>query len=463
MFCGRLMPKRCIFAFLFLNSYINMYTNKDIWKVSYPILLALLAQNIINVTDTAFLGHVGEVELGASAMGGLLYICIFTVAFGFSTGSQILIGRRNGEGRYRDVGPVMLQGCLFLLTMATVLFGLCQWSAPAIVRMLISSDTIYEATCEFLYWRMFGFFFSFVNVMFRALYVGITRTKVLTFNAIIMAVVNVFLDYTLIFGHWGFPEMGLKGAAIASVIAEASSTLFCIIWTAMGVDLKKFGLNRMPRFDFELLGRILSISCFTMVQYFLSMATWFVFFMAVERLGQRELAIANIIRSIYIVLLIPVQALSTTANTLVSNLIGAGGIDHVMSLMKKIAKVSLGIVAVCVLLSVLFPQLLLAIYTNESVLIAESVPSLHVVGVAMLVASVSNIYFNGISGTGNTQAALWLETGTLVVYGIYIFCVGWWARAAVSVCFTAEILYYGLQLLTSLIYLKKAKWQNKRI
>ena len=87
------------------------YSNKDIWNVSYPILLALLAQNVVNVTDTAFLGHVGEVELGASAMGGLLYICIFTVAFGFSTGSQIMIARRNGEGRFRDVGPVMMQGC----------------------------------------------------------------------------------------------------------------------------------------------------------------------------------------------------------------------------------------------------------------------------------------------------------------------------------------------------------------
>ena len=48
-----------------------MYTNKEIWNVSYPIFLGLLAQNIINVTDTAFLGRVGEVELGASAMGGL--------------------------------------------------------------------------------------------------------------------------------------------------------------------------------------------------------------------------------------------------------------------------------------------------------------------------------------------------------------------------------------------------------
>lgn len=440
-----------------------MYSNKEIWNVSYPILLALLAQNVINVTDTAFLGHVGEVELGASAMGGLLYICIFTVAFGFSTGSQILIARRNGEGRYKDVGPVMMQGCMFLLLMAAVLFGLCQWSAPQIVRMLISSDAIYEGTLEFLHWRMFGFFFSFVNVMFRALYVGITRTKVLTVNAIVMALVNVFLDYALIFGHFGLPEMGLKGAAIASVLAEAASTLFCIIYTWVCIDLKKYGLNQLPYPDVNLLGRILGISCFTMVQYFLSMATWFVFFLAIERLGQRELAIANIVRSIYIVILIPVQALSTTANTLVSNLIGAGGIEHVMSLMRRIAKVSFFVVMICVVLLVVMPQVFLSIYSGDVTLQIESIPSLYVIGGAMLIASVANIYFNGISGTGNTQAALYLESATLVVYAVYVCWVGLILKAPVAVCFTTEALYYGLLLITSVIYLKKANWQNKKI
>ena len=440
-----------------------MYSNKEIWNVSYPILLALLAQNVVNVTDTAFLGHVGEVELGASAMGGLLYICIFTVAFGFSTGSQIMIARRNGEGRFKDVGPVMMQGCMFLLAMAVVLFGLCQWSAPVLVRMLISSDAIYEGTLDFLHWRMFGFFFSFVNVMFRALYVGITRTKVLTINAVVMALVNVFLDYALIFGHFGLPEMGLKGAAIASVMAEAASTLFGVIYTGVYVDLKKYGLNRLPSFDFSLLGRILSISCFTMVQYFLSMATWFVFFLAIERLGQRELAIANIVRSIYIVILIPVQALSTTANTLVSNLIGAGGIESVMQLMGRIAKVSFFVVLVCVALMVMIPQTFLSVYTGDATLQAESVPSLYVIGGAMLIASVANIYFNGISGTGNTQAALYLETGTLIIYAVYVCWVGLILKAPVAICFTTEALYYGLLLLTSVIYLKKANWQNKRI
>ncbi len=109
-----------------------MYTNKQIWSVSYPILLSLLAQNVINVTDTAFLGRVSEIALGASAMGGLFYICIFTIAFGFSTGSQIVIARRNGEARYTDVGPVMIQGVLFLLAMALLLLALPKHSVATL-------------------------------------------------------------------------------------------------------------------------------------------------------------------------------------------------------------------------------------------------------------------------------------------------------------------------------------------
>ena len=258
-----------------------MYTNKQIWSVSYPILLSLLAQNVINVTDTTFLGHVSEVALGASAMGGLFYICVFTIAFGFSTGSQIVIARRNGEGRYTDVGPVMIQGVMFLFSMALILFGFTKAFGGNIMRLLVSSESIYEGTMEFLDWRIYGFFFSFVNVMFRALYIGITRTKVLTINAVVMALTNVVLDYALIFGKFGLPEMGIKGAAIASVLAEVSSILFFLIYTYVTIDLKKYGLNRLRSFDPALLMRILSISCFTMLQYFLSMGTWFIFFVAV--------------------------------------------------------------------------------------------------------------------------------------------------------------------------------------
>ena len=440
-----------------------MYTNKEIWRVTYPIFLGLLAQNVINVTDTAFLGRVGEVALGAAAMGGLLYICVYTIAFGFSVGSQILIARRNGEGNYRAVGPIMWQGTAFSFGMAVCLLILMYFSAAPLIRLLITSDSIYGATYEFFTWRIWGFLFAFVNVMFRGLYIGITRTKVLTMNAVVMALVNVVLDYALVFGELGLPEMGVRGAALASVIAEASSLLFFLLYTYYKVDLKKYGLNRFGQFDLSMVLRILRISCFTMVQYFLAMAIWFVFFMALERLGQRQLAVANIVRSVYVVLLIPVQALSTTANTLVSNLIGAGGSSVVVTLLHKISRMSFLIMVVCVGLCVAFPGSILSVYTNEEALLVESVSALYVVCGAMLIASLANVYFNGISGTGNTQAALVLEVFVQVFYALYIIVVGMVIQAPVDVCFTTEVIYYVLMLGSSLIYLKKAKWQNKKI
>ncbi len=442
---------------------MTTYTNKEIWQVSYPILLGLVAQNIINVTDTAFLGHVSEVALGAAAMGGLLYICFYTVAFGFSVGSQILMARRNGEGNYQAVGSVMWQGSAFSFLISVILLVLMYFISEPLIRLLITSDDVFKATYEFYIWRIWGFLFSFVNVMFRAFYIGITRTKALTMNAIVMALVNVVLDYGLIFGHLGLPEMGVRGAALASVIAEASSLAFYVIYTYAKVNRKKYGLDRISRFDTKMVIRILHISCFTMIQYFLSMTIWFVFFMALERLGERQLAIANIVRSIYVVLLIPPQSLSTTANTLASNLIGAGGVDRIMSLLGKIAHMSFLIMTVCVALCVAFPNAILSVYTNEETLLMESVPSLYVVCVAMMVASLANIYFNGISGTGNTQAALYLEVSVLALYALYVIVIGMIMQAPVEICFTAEIVYYIFMLALSRIYLKKADWRNKKI
>lgn len=440
-----------------------MYTNKQIWNVSYPIFLSLLAQNIINVTDTAFLGRVGEVELGASAMGGLYYICVFTVAFGFSTGSQIVMARRNGEQRYKDVGPVMIQGVFFLLSLAAVMFALSRFFAKDIMRVMISSDTILMATEEFLDWRVFGFFFSFVNVMFRALFIGITRTKVLTLNAIVMALTNVLLDYLLIFGKGGFPEMGIKGAAIASVAAEGVSIVFFLVYTRLTVDIKKYALNQFRSFDVKLLRRVLDISIFTMLQYFISLSTYFLLFVAVEHLGQRELAVANIVRSVYIVLLIPVNSLSTATNSFVSNRIGAGYKDQVIPIIRKIAGISLEIVAVCVFIACIFPSAILSIYTNDASLVQASIPSLYVISGALLIAAVANIVFNGVTGTGNTRSAFAMEVVTLIFYTLFIYVAGMRLHLPVAICFLTEVIYYSGLLLASVIYLKKAAWQNKKI
>ena len=440
-----------------------MYSNRQIWDVSFPIFLGLLAQNVINVTDTAFLGRVGEIELGASAMGGLYYICAFTIAFGFSTGSQIVIARRNGEGCYERIGAVMLQGCMFLLLLAAVLFGLSRFFVEDVMRVLVSSDAIFQASVDFLNWRVLGFFFSFLTLMFRALFVGITRTKVLTLNAVVMAVTNVLLDYLLIFGHAGLPRMGLEGAAIASVIAEAFSFLFFLIYTRVAVNRRKYALDRFHSFDFKLLWNVLSISVFMMLQYFLSFVTWFMFFIAVEHLGQRQLAIANIIRSIYVFMMVPMNALATTTNTFVSNSMGAGEVDQVIPIIKRICKLSFGLMVIFALFVCTFPKLVMAVYTPDTSLAADSVLSVYVVATALLIGSMGSVAFNGVSGTGNTRAALMMEIVILFFYALFVYIVGMRLRLPVGICFLSEVIYFGGLLLASILYLRRGTWRNKRV
>ncbi len=439
------------------------YSYSQIWKVAYPILLTLLVQNLIQVIGTAFLGRVGEVELGASAIAGIFYITVFMLAFGFSTGSQILIGRRNGEQNYDKIGEIVVHGCLFLLLLATFMFFLTRSMSGTILGGLITSPHVLEAALDYLDWRIYGLFFSCINVMFRAFYVGITKTKVLSLNAILMALTNVIFDYLLIFGNGGFPKMGIAGAAISPVISEAVSVLFFIIYTGSVINLKKYGFRGIRIKNLQVVKNILNVSLSLMIQYFLSLGTWLFFFLAIEHMGETPLAISNVIRSLYMIISIPIFALGATANTLVSNTIGSGRKEEVIPLIWKIARMSLFIMGWMITVILLFPTAVLSIYTSDMELVNASAPSLYVILGALPVVAVSSVFFNSVSGTGNTRTALVIEVVTLSVYILYMWFVTSYLHAPLSVCWTTELVYWGGILVWSFIYMKKGNWQNRKI
>lgn len=440
-----------------------MYHNKQIVKVSSPILLSLLAQNIIQVIDTAFLGRVGEVELGASALAGILYISIYTLGFGFSMGSQILIGRRNGEGNYHQIGEIVIQGILFLLIAALLLIPLLRYASVQWLPSLFASQGVAGAVSEYLEWRVFGLFFAFTNVMFRAFYIGIARTKVLTVNAVVMALVNVVFDYGLIFGNLGLPEMGIAGAAIASVIAEIASTLFFIVYTRKAGHPVQYGFTAL-RFRWPVVKRILDISIFMMVQYLLSVSTWMLFFLFIENyMGERPLAVTNIVRSFYTIFTIPSHALGSATATLISNTIGAGRNDEVLPLVKRISLLSLGVMMIVIVVVSLFPRTMIHIYTDDVSLIGDTMIPLYVLISSLPLYSLGMVLFSAVSGTGNTRTALGFEIFTLVFYMAYMWWVIIFLRASAAVAWTTEHIYWLFLMTLSFIYLRSGKWKGRKI
>lgn len=439
------------------------FSYRQIWQIAYPILLSLLMENMINLTDTVFLGHVGEVELGASALAGVYYLAIFMLAFGFSVGVQILIGRRNGERRYAEIGSIFRQGTVFLLALAAVLFSVSQWATPSLLRLFIQSDAVYAATEKYMEWRVYGFFFSFAAVMFRAFFVGITRTRVLTVNSIVMVLSNVVLNYVLIFGKCGFPELGIAGAAIASSVAEAVSVIFFVIYVRTKVDRVKYGFSLRGRFEPGLLRHVLGVSVWTMIQSFVSISTWFLFFLAVEHLGERPLAVTNMVRSISSLMFIVVNAFASTTSSLVSNLMGAGQARYVPGTCARTIRMCYMLVLPIMLLIMLFPQTVLRLYTDSGPLIGASVPALLVMASSYLVSVPCFILFNAVSGTGNTRSALGMELVALAVYAAYVVWVILCLRADVAVCWTTEHVYAVVMLSLCWLYLKRGRWRTKRI
>jgi len=445
------------------NSLKNMTSNKNIFKVTYPIFLTLLAQNIINVTNTAFLGRVGEVELGASAIGGVFYFAIYMIGFGFSQGAQILIGRRNGEKNYQQIGPIFNNSLLFNLVLAIIIFSLSVKGVPSIMKLLVSSEHVYRASIQYMNWRIYGFLFAFVAVIYRAFYVGITETRILTTSAVLMAVTNIFFDYALIFGNFGFPKMGIEGAGISSVISEAVTLLYLIWHTIYRIDGKLYGLFEFKKVEIKTILTILNLSIFIMFQFFISISTWFMFFIFIERMGEQPLAVSNIGRSMYIMLMIPGQALATAVNTLVSNLIGAGRKEEVMPFINKVMRIVLVIAFPLALLTFIFPELFSRIYTDDAALIQACIPVLRVVAVAILSCAGGMVIFNAVSGTGNTRTAFVFEVITLSFYISYVYYTAIVLRSHVAVVWMSEFVYWLILITLGYWYLRKGNWRLKEI
>ena len=439
------------------------YSYRNIWRVAYPILISLVMEQMIGLTDTAFLGRVGEVELGASAIAIVYYMVLFMIGFGFSIGAQIIIGRRNGEGNFKETGKVFWNGLYFVLGLSGAIILLSELFTPWMMKFMVSSPAIYDAALSYVRWRLPGMVFAFCTAMFRAFYVGTTQTKTLTLNSVVMVASNVIFNYILIFGRCGLPALGITGAAIGSSLAELVSLIFFIVYTRLGCDRPKYGLDKPARFEKEELKSMMPVCVWTMIQHTVSIFTWLIFFLFIEHLGERPLAVSNIVRGVSGLIWVVLQAFSSTCSTLVSNLIGEGRQDKVMSLVKRILKLSYGIVGVIMLVICMYPEAIARIYTDIPDLITASIPAMLVMTSSYLVNVGGQVFFLAVSGTGSTKTAFRLELVALFVYMVYCAVIIGWLKLDVAICWTAEHVYAGMLLICSWIYMKSGRWKNRKV
>lgn len=438
-------------------------TYKDIFKLAFPIIIGSFIQTLIAVTDTAFMGRVGELQLAAIGLISVYFLMVFMVGYSYTKGTQIMIARRVGERKFKAAGLIFDHSLIIILTFALALFIIIQLFGWDILGLLISEKNLQTESWAYLNTRSYGLFFGFAGSVFLAFYMAIDRSIIMLIGISLMTLVNIALNYVLIFGHLGFPALGMRGAAMASNVAEivaASVFLFFILREGLNTQ---FYLFKFRRFFWSVARDITKLSTPIVAQTIIGLAAWSIFFTKIESMGTRPLAISNAVKVVYMFFGIPPWGFSAAANTVISNLMGQGRQNEVSKAIKKIIVMSVIFMLVFMLPLAIFPEAFLHVATDNVEIIQAGVPVIYVCIAALMVYSVATILFHGIVSTGTTYVSLLIEIIAIITYMgfvTYIFAQEW---NTVPIAWTTEIFYWGMLALGSFIYLKTGRWKTKRI
>jgi Na+-driven multidrug efflux pump len=199
-----------------------------------------------------------------------------------------------------------------------------------------------------------------------------------------------------------------------------------------------------------------------MLQFFISLGAWFTFFLIIEKTGERSLAISNVIRSIYMLLMIPVWGYCSAVSSMVSSKIGEGKSNEVIDVIKRVTIMSVFTTSILVLIVAFFPAFSLSIYTSDISFIKDGIASLYVILGATLVFSATMISFNAVSGTANTNISLFIEIITIIIYLISAYLLAYYIGKP-EVIWCSEYIYYIFTGGFSILYLWKGNWKNKKV
>ena len=441
-------------------------TYKKILIIALPLMFGTFVQSMITITDGAFVSELGNTAYNAVGQGSLIYFALFMLCRGLGDGTQITIAKLLGENKASQIGAVLFNAQVTQIVLTSFIFIAFLTTADWFVETTTKTESLKPAIAEFIKYRSWGIFFAGLQVTMMAFFIGLGRTKIILISTLIMAACNIFLDYSLIFGHFGFPELGMKGAPIASSISEMVAFLFLLFYALKAKSFAIYTFSLKRKITSKLIAPLAKLSYPLMFQGMISLCTWWVFFGLIEHMGPDNLEIAHNIRYMYFIAFIPIFGYGAATKTFVSNLVGRDKQDLIPKIQIKIAILSLISILVLFHGAFFYPETLIRIVEHNpnasEELLAKSAEALRFVGGSIIIFAVAIVPFHSVSALGNTKASFLIEFVNILVYLLfsYVFIKVW--QWDVIRIWWVEYMYFGGLGLISILYLMYYHKKRKR-
>jgi len=292
---------------------------KTILAIALPIIGGMLSQNVLNLVDTAMVGHLGDVALAAAGYGSFASFMSAAIVLGLAAGVQALSARRLGEGRESEAAVPLNGGLMLSLLLGVPLSLALYQAAPWIMSVLTPDPAVVESAAPYLQIRLLAMVAIGMNFCFRGYLSAVHMTRYYLMTIVTMHLINVSLNWVLIFGNLGSPAYGVTGAAMATSISLVIGTLmyFVIAWR---VAHDHGFLHRLP--SLNTLWQQIKLSLPNSFQQLMFSAGLVMLLYILGRIGTPEVAAGNVLLNIMLVSLLPAMGLGMATSTLVGNALG---------------------------------------------------------------------------------------------------------------------------------------------
>ncbi len=434
---------------------------REILHLSLPIIGGMTSQNILNLVDTWLVGGLGAAALAATGIANFMNFMAVAAITGLSTAVQAIAARRVGEGRIGEAAVPLNGGLLLSLAVGVPLSLLLIAAAPWFYAALVRDPAVVEQGVPYLQWRMVAVALVGMNFSFRGYWSAVKLTRLYLYTLIWMHLLNIVFSWTLIYGKFGFPALGTTGAGIGTTLAIAAGTA-TYFWHAHRHARGHGFLEKFP--GREQLAGLLRIGAPSCIQQLLFAGGFTALFWIIGQVGTEQMAVANVLVTISLLVILPGIGFGLAATTLVSQALGRMDAADAHRWPWDVYRVAAWLFAAMALPMLLFPAPVLLFFLRDPALVDLGQLPLQLIGLGILVDGLGLIMMHGLLGAGATGQVMRVSVG----FQWLIFLPAAWllgpglgyGLTAIWLCMT---LYRGAQTAVFVAYWQRREWVHIKL
>jgi MATE family multidrug resistance protein len=382
--------------------------SREILKLALPIIGGMMSQNLLNLVDAWLVGGLGPAALAGTGLANFLNFIAVAAITGISPAVQAIAARRAGEGKLDETAVPLNGGLLLSLMIGVPITVIMIVAAPWIFRVLNHDPEVVRLGTPYLQWRLLAVVAVGMNFSFRGYWSAMKLTSFYLQTVVLMHVLNVVFSYSLIYGKFGLPALGVTGAGIGTTLSIFIGTGIYFLLARKNADAGGF-LHRRP--TREQFGSLLRLGLPSAIQQLLFSGGFTVLFWIAGTVGTHELAVTNVLVTITLTAILPGMGMGIAAATLCGQALGRHDPADAHRWAWDVYRVSLWIFVPLALVMMLLTDPVLTLFLREPALVDLGRWPLRMVGATVLIDGLGLVMMQALLGVGASRLVMLVAVG----------------------------------------------------